>query len=976
MAMAATIFTISCGEDGSNGKDGADCTITSAFAVVCGGQVVGELESGASGASGTDGQPGAQGKSCTVNKSSGGWQVLCGGELKGTLDGCDVTQNATNIYETTISCGATNVILCSSKMLLEGNICPIDGTEQYPEGICGPNKTVYDGSRKYCGFATKGSVAAGTPTVLDICDPDPASDQPNEAFMYITERDTAWVLLAAIGGSFTFSEENNVWEDQYCAVTRTAPVLGTYPAGTDPYATDQLKTMETKTTATPEQCGNGTALSKFNENSWKGEYCGYKSAASYAAFTKEKLSNGCSDGTKPDEASYTGKYCAMLKKEHKYSQLSDGFCGTYSVHIDNSNSSNPNKLVKVYTGTKFPLNKIPDGKHTLLTPADFSNEYCGLTAANYFLTRKSIMDIGDPTGNQDDFVYATVVKDAKKVCEDGSFLDLASIYDNDIKGYLVDEKGANSGVKFPTWKNQYCQVKAFGGKSEVVGGADAYCMKSKEEFLTLTTGSTQTIGGTNAARGDSVNMQVFSRGSTAHRLNEDSWKGEYCGYKTVTDFYIGATNGTSTANFPTSGATTAANFDPSSVTTSFTALPSNRTPTKMVSCHGSKGALVTDAGAEYNAPNSVSKVDAQTKKYWPNEYCQWQDTKGTTIKVVSIPEFTNYSTSDDADKTAITGETATVLDNYCFSLIPTISFAEGQDRNKETLKRLMGVYGTSGASGQNFLKKLNDGSWQNQYCGFKNQTDYTNLTRTVLTTICKTPEGVRTSGKQPNDYSLTKNNNSATAFPREYCQYSKNVNTGVISAEVVGLYSIDGSGVPTERTSVYDLNKYFCYQPSKSAKKEIDALGGTGVAAFYNTKSSNAPTLNDGSWKSEYCAYTSGTSINDEINFKKSVGCENGEMPNAALSATAWQNEYCGMKRHSAFESSLLGGSEAYCGVNTDANPNAWLTATADNFRLNAGTTWKGEYCFVDDKKGICLGGQVPIPGAKSDDSPKCYEPD
>ena len=169
-ALAFT-FTLSCsGDDGSDGKNGIDgvngtSCITQekadGFDVICNGTKVGELKNGANGTNGTNGINGVNGVngtdgiSCTIEPkvpATAGYDVICGGEVVGSLvngtDGAPGTNgaNGTNgakgdkgdgcTIATDVSNSAYFLITCGS------------ATERLAKAWCGA--TAYDPEKMIC----------------------------------------------------------------------------------------------------------------------------------------------------------------------------------------------------------------------------------------------------------------------------------------------------------------------------------------------------------------------------------------------------------------------------------------------------------------------------------------------------------------------------------------------------------------------------------------------------------------------------------------------------------------------------------------------------------------------------------------------------------------------------------------------------------------------------------------------------------
>jgi len=706
MAMAAATFTISCGEDGSNGKDGADCIVTGSAApyqIFCGGQPVGTLNDGSKGPTGNPssnpGIPGAQGKSCLVNQSGSTWEVVCGTEVMGTLSGCSVVQNAVdNPKDFTINCGETVVNMCNNAVLEEGMFCDDEGN-QGNVLECGVDKTPYIYTKQYCGFENAAAVTAGTPKVMPLCGINKGPDDiaakigfvddfngPNEAEA-ITDSygdTTGWVLtvnsgcktsgtegtrcrtnsvmdVTVNGITYTVTNPDSVrlrsWQNEYCEVNRTTDDNGwTYYFNEDNSATESTKPIKTGKTIDRyyvQKPLDNDCDSILNKDAWKGEYCGYNTNG------VAKLNDACSNGGRPNETSVTEKYCAKGDAKAKLSQVSEEYCTpVYTVYLNAAR-----EMQKTPVGAKVPLNRIQGKPNTLLTADDVADEYCGYTLLDWNKTRKSIANITNPTRARPDTAYTSV---RKSKCTDGTVLDKESDYAIGLENFLKGEKKVDSDrnfvVAFPEFKNQYCQASENGTTTAVPVNAPTtlaqayavYCMKNPLDTIKT---------------GDYAGMLAYSAdpqtgsNANARRLNINTWAGEYCAYPTAAAFYA-PTN-------LSSSSVAAANFDPVVLNASRTALLGNLSsrfdvghqsgangPSKFRTCDLKTAVTEAMSGtasaynSAFNAPNAVFTVD--TLGYWPNEYCQFK--RSGFDKVVGFRIAEKFTTAGfSAAKTAYDG---------------------------------------------------------------------------------------------------------------------------------------------------------------------------------------------------------------------------------------------------------------------------------------------------------------------------------
>lgn len=150
------------GVNGLNGADGASCEVKSlkdesGYKVLCGGDSVGVLlngktgatgKQGITGATGAKGDTGKTGESCSVEAITDGYKVLCGGKQVGTLkngvngESC-TTSDATDGIR--ITCGTTSTILKSRSCTVKETATK-DGTKGLQmECDDGTSGTVWDG---------------------------------------------------------------------------------------------------------------------------------------------------------------------------------------------------------------------------------------------------------------------------------------------------------------------------------------------------------------------------------------------------------------------------------------------------------------------------------------------------------------------------------------------------------------------------------------------------------------------------------------------------------------------------------------------------------------------------------------------------------------------------------------------------------------------------------------------------------------
>jgi len=499
MAMAATIFTISCsGEDGSDGRNGTNkCSVSSAGVITCGGETIGTLATGPAGDKGPDGilyngLPGPVGASCAINSEAvnGNYQIVCTNDTENTparwLEGCEKETFLISPKQVNLVCGETTVFMCehaSSDASLwvfdpskyycnnTSGILSIPTTNTAPYIFCGSgdDEVLINSNQQYCGFASKAAFDAGKPTPINLCmnkteaGPPTAANKPNEASLSAD----VWVL--AVGGT---------WQNEYCQVKRVLV---------------DNKPTDSRTKALPTTCGLDTAF-VANKDVWNGEYCGYADSTNAATpgslrTNKVKRYNACADGIGPDSIALGKGYCKMMNKTSTHSVYSDEFCRV--------------------NGSRLSINQINEfQKPKYLTAGDWKDEYCGFETEAGFLAN----DLKKLTGT----------------CGDGS-------------------TGPN-GYDVTNWQNQYCQVKfenRASGYTTRVGGANAYCIKNASTaFRTAGPANrfnekawrNQYCGYSSQDDADNANLTTMT-GLCADGLtgpNQGGWNNEYCGVLTKT----------------------------------------------------------------------------------------------------------------------------------------------------------------------------------------------------------------------------------------------------------------------------------------------------------------------------------------------------------------------------------------------------------------------------------------------------------
>jgi len=379
-------------------------------------------------------------------------------------------------------------------------------TTIYSEKLCGtsannkPNNGAW--KNEYCGFADS-SATEPSKVYVGLCDDsDPISglkaphlEAYNSGYCGVLWDDTKPMVIGT--GKTVLIEElcgdngkpnEGKWKGEYCgyesAASKKADKVysGICDDGQGPnmsnwnpkeYCSVDPTKSRILTILTEETCRNGD---RFNENGWKGEYCGFKDKT-----TKEtsRLTGACDDGDGPHSSSFNGGYCAVdykpgIKLKAGPTKYSEDFCGDLPA-----------------SGVPTAANKANEG--------EWKGEYCGYKSA---------------ADERNELVTAV-----KGLCDDGKGPSAGAFergfceYDRVAKQTFYSENWCISGtgtnikkvsVNKDTWQGQYCfvdnQVKACKGGLEPIksakstdNGGNPCASPSLLAFCALETGAT---GGT------------------------------------------------------------------------------------------------------------------------------------------------------------------------------------------------------------------------------------------------------------------------------------------------------------------------------------------------------------------------------------------------------------------------------------------------------------------------------------------------
>jgi len=843
ITVAATIFTISCGEDGAEGKPGTGCTITGSevpYTVICNNEVKGQLVDGVSQGQAANGATGPQGQGCSATQSGSYVAVICGGGEPVILDACNATSSG---RETIITCGATTVGLCDVTVFDPfKQYCPLTGgAPSSMTAVCGPQKEVYDAQKDYCGFESLEAVEEGTPKVLPLCaDVVPktatAADKPNEADTTAGVAGSPWELVSA-----SVYSGDDAWKTgrEYCGVTRGLK------AGKTSLDT-AANIVETKAKAVPIICGADTV--KINEGEWQSKYCGYGSAQS---LSKSILTDACGSGAGPSADAYGKKYCAMKAITNKYTDTASTYCLTGTA---------PDQV-------KMTLNKLDDKQITVLSETDYLKQYCGYEDAAAAATGTKIRITGG-------------------LCDYGT------------DGATPASVGPNAENTGNTWKNEFCQgIKGKPGKTKLslvaAGGFSdnfsVYCFPDT----------------TSSAFSDSLASSAVAETS---RLNEGSWKDEYCGFTSKANVTANKFSILSDKTCDYDDSDNLIEVGPNAVN------PSGASSWKNEFCQGIKGKpgktkLVGVTGTNYR-PNigvyciadtaissSLVAIDAAPAEArlndgeWKDQYCGFDDADAVTAATLSIRTGTCDYESNGTALTIIGPNAAGV------SATATTWAAEFCQARKKGVDSTS-ITGLTGVSDWAGLSKV--------YCPADTTgiitVDFSDVVNAVLEMPLNDLEGIAINKGKWND---------------EYCGFASREAFSKLADPDVAYNATSNPRVGefSRLTGTCDKNS-----------------SGTAFTASTGWLGPNAATLA------------------------------------ATGSTTAWPNQFCQVTDRSSPKTSITKSTKEgnYC-VSDEVD---WREATPDR-RLNA-NTWKGQYCFADFEIGTCTGGLEGNTSKKSTDPDKC----
>jgi len=308
----------------------------------------------------------------------------------------------------------------------------------------------------------------------------------------------------------------------------------------------------------------------------------------------------------------------------------------------------------------------------------------------------------------------------------------------------------------------------------------------------------------------------------------------------------------------------------------------------------------------------------------------------------------------------------------------------------------------------NYRVAINKGTWQGQYCGFR---DATNTSKVVYKDRCSQPDvagGTVYTG--PNEVGYKRGycqagRNGETRYTEDFCETGSGTNTtkqtinektwksqycGVNKNSVAARYSDicdDGKGPNSD-----SYNGGYC-RFSKAGKSK------------YSTELCGDDSKpNDGAWGAEYCGYPD--TLTTVTTLLKGA-CDDGDGPNSyafgggycaainpafikaldtlhkteysadfcgasasKVNENTWKSEYCGYADSTATTPIVQTGicddglgpnqerfGAGYCQGLELTGKTTLSAIKCDGVKFNEGA-WKGEYCFTDNKIAACTGGR------------------
>jgi len=725
IATAVTVFTISC-SDGEAGAAGTSCTIApsaTGYDVLCGGAKYGELlnpAQDATGPAGDQGPAGPNGASCILgaqNTTTGSFQILCGGTSAGSLDGCAVTAEEATIVTAGspgvaihITCGSTNVSLCkagSSQAVFDpltqecraGAV--LAPSVQYCDKDAETPSIKYQPATEYCGYASAADLKAGRVSAQTLCGKD---GKPND-------------------------DTSTVWRNEYCRVyygpdleksTATAPVFTT-----------------TYKVETPVDC-DGTFI-KLNAGTspaaWNGEYCGWatekaakRTKIGQSAVTVANSADGiatapvgvagalCNDGNGPYEYAFNGGYCQALAEMPGLNarvQGSAAFCGSDRKTGNRVNETTWKHQYCTYKSITATAKSVEQVATLVAAPSTDPKAFkiahdCAVLAPNSEPVEGSTT--AEKTAN---FEYCQVDKD--------TVVTLSTPAQN------VANFGCPAGTRLneKDWKGEFCWWASPTAKNKTVkkpeakeGGAacgilapnsgDAPPASTSEVEYCQMSPDKKTLVLAKPSENDCYNG--------VSKLNEGTYKAQYCGYATATAKNKTVIDFTTNSAFTNDAALACGALKPN------TEQPEGANGTEQAKnfqyCQMGPDGKIALAKPSDNDCGTTVQLNLGS---WKGEYCGWSSSSTTAKPKVKVtPTATQGGPACGALAPNSKSQPETQADmEYCTEL----SYGAGLSIAIEGLKTSIG-----GANPQdaNSCGRINEGGWKNDYCLIDNNSSAAN----------------------------------------------------------------------------------------------------------------------------------------------------------------------------------------------------------------------------------------------------------
>jgi len=475
------------------------------------------------------------------------------------IDAVDV-EEGTRTYDTTVSapvvCDGTKIY--PNKGEYKGEYCGFAKQADFNRTLvataCGdgslPDSLAY--GTGYCQMASKNSKFTEFST--DFCDVGPSAssvatpinrvnkftklsigDWKGEYCGYSNEANTIAKIKSVETGVCDDGEgpnDGNTWVNGYCQATSKADPSTKKVGGNSAYCIkrdeDAFKTAD-------------ASSSRFNENEWKDQYCGFSSKADADSSVFSRQEGICTNGGKPNENSWANEYCRASR--NGTTVVSSEFCGVTAVpatrdftgslnkdtwqdqycgYADKAAFEADPKVVSVRTGTCNDGTASEIGPNQATTSyTDWNNEFCqadntgkisvvGANASDIF----SVFCLADTTAADYTVAPATARLNEgtwqKQYCGFASKANFEAKTFTKLSTLCDDGQALNKATSsYTAWTNDYCQVKIDQIQNnlttKVSGAANAanvYCTEA---------------GGSD-----------FADAPATARLNEGIWKGEFC----------------------------------------------------------------------------------------------------------------------------------------------------------------------------------------------------------------------------------------------------------------------------------------------------------------------------------------------------------------------------------------------------------------------------------------------------------------